>query len=79
MEHIPKSKFRPRALEYLRHVEETGQELIITDHGKPVLKITRYQPVPAAKAVGLERLRGSVIRYDDPFEPLGPEGWNAKK
>ena len=40
MEHrISKSKFKPRALEYFREVEKTGKALIITDHGKPVLKI----------------------------------------
>lgn len=36
---ISKSKFKPKALQYFREVEKTGQQIIITDHGKPVLKI----------------------------------------
>ena len=76
---VSKSKFKPRALEYFRQVEETRQGLIITDHGKPVLKISPYQPGPEAKAAGARRLRGAVARYDAPFEPVGLEDWEALK
>jgi antitoxin (DNA-binding transcriptional repressor) of toxin-antitoxin stability system len=36
---ISKSEFKPRALYYFRVVEQSGKELIISDHGKPVIKI----------------------------------------
>jgi prevent-host-death family protein len=36
---ISKSKLKARLLEILREVEESGQELIVTDHGRPVLRI----------------------------------------
>ncbi len=36
---VAKSRFKPHALEYFREVERTGKALIITDRGKPVLKI----------------------------------------
>jgi prevent-host-death family protein len=71
---ISKSRFKARALEYLRQVERTGKELIITDHGKPVLRVTPYAPDPAG---ALAALRGSVIRYDDPTEPVGLEDWES--
>lgn len=71
---VSKSSFKDRALEYFREVETTGNELIITDHGKPVLKLVRYDQDP--KAV-LEALRGSVVRYDDPMEPVGQEDWES--
>jgi antitoxin (DNA-binding transcriptional repressor) of toxin-antitoxin stability system len=45
---ISKSKFKPRALEYFRKIQETGEELVLTDHGKPVLKITAFKADPAA-------------------------------
>jgi prevent-host-death family protein len=65
---VSKSNFQNHALEYLKEVENTGEELIITDHGKPVLKLIRYgQNLKAT----LESLRGSVVRYDDPTEPVG--------
>ena len=69
---VSKSSFKDRALEYFREVETTGNELIITDHGKPVLKLVRYDLDPR---VALEALRGSVVRYDDPTEPVGQEDW----
>jgi prevent-host-death family protein len=71
---VSKSSFKDHALEYLREVENTGEELIITDQGKPVLKLVRYSQNP--KAV-LESLRGSVVRYDDPTEPVGEEDWET--
>ncbi len=39
---ISKSQFKPRVLEYFRKVQEKGVELIITDHGRPVIKIIPY-------------------------------------
>ena len=39
---VSKSQFKPRALQYFREVQEKGVELIITDHGKPVVKIVPY-------------------------------------
>ena len=37
--HSSKSQFKPQVLAYLRQVEETGEPLTITDHGRPVVKI----------------------------------------
>ncbi len=73
-QHISKSGFKARALEYFRQVERTGKDLVITDRGKPVLKVTPYSHDPAA---ALKALRGSVLRYDDPMEPVGLEDWEA--
>ena len=71
---ISKSAFKAKALEYFREIESSGKELIITDHGKPVLKVVPYSHDPAE---ALKSLRGSVIRYDDPMEPVGLEDWEA--
>lgn len=71
---VSKSSFKARALEYFRAVESTGKELVITDHGKPVLKIIPYAHDPDE---ALRSLRGSVVRFDDPLEPVGLEDWEA--
>jgi len=71
---ISKSSFKAKALEYFREVESTGRELVITDHGKPVLKIIPYAHDPAE---ALRALRGSVIHYADPLEPVGLEDWES--
>lgn len=71
---ISKSTFKAKALEYFREVESTGKALIITDHGKPVLKLVPYAHDPAE---ALRSLRGTVLRYDDPLEPVGLDDWEA--
>jgi prevent-host-death family protein len=70
---VSKSKLKPKILEYLRAVETTHQEIIVTDRGRPVLKI-----VPYAEEEGLlAKLRDSVVRFDEPTEPVGLEDWEA--
>jgi len=73
---VSKSQFKPRALEYFRYVEKTGKPLIVTDHGQPVLKIVPYSDDPEKI---LRNLRGSVIEYVDPTEPVALEDWSALK
>ena len=65
---IAKSKFKSKALEYFREIEKTGKALIITDRGKPVLKIVPYSQEPAE---ALKLLRKSVVRYTNPTDPVG--------
>lgn len=73
---ISKAQFKPKSLEMFRSVEQTGEELIITDHGRPVLKIVPYSEDPEQWFRGL---RNTVIRYDKPFEPVGEDEWEALK
>lgn len=71
---VSKSKLKAHALEYFREVERTGRELIVTDHGRPVLKIVPYKPDPKQ---ALQALRGTVLQYDKPMEPVALEDWEA--
>lgn len=73
---VSKSKFKPRALKYFREVEKTGGEIIITDRGKPVLKILPYSEDPGS---WLMSLQGSVLKYEAPTEPVSDEEWGAIK
>jgi len=73
---ISKSQFKPRALHYFREIQKTGKELVISDHGKPVLKIVPYVENPEE---ALKVLRDTVIKYEDPTEPIGLEDWEALK
>ena len=73
---VTKSAFKARALEFFREVERTGRPLVISDRGRPVLRLTRYVP----KGDGpLESLRGSVRRYDHPMEPVALDDWESLK
>ncbi len=73
---ISKSQFKPRALQYFREIEKTGKTLVISDRGKPVLKIVPYVENPEET---LKALRNTVIKYKDPTEPVGLEDWEALK
>lgn len=73
---VSKSKLKAQALKYFREVEKTGRELIITDRGKPVLKLVPYKEDLEEL---LRPLRGTVLRYDDPFEPVAEDDWEALK
>jgi prevent-host-death family protein len=72
--HVAKSKFKPRALHSIREVQKTGKVLIITDRGKPVLKIVPYSEKPSET---LSQLRESVVKYENPTEPLGLDDWES--
>ena len=72
-ETVSKSQFKARALEYLRQIEQ-GKTLVITDHGRPVARVTPYR-LDAEQA--LWQLRDTVLRYDDPTEPVGLSDWEA--
>jgi len=73
---VSKSKFKPHSLEYFRKIEQTGEELIITDHGRPVLKVVPFVEDPEECFRGL---RNTVLKYDAPLEPVGAEDWEALK
>jgi len=73
-ETISKTQFKARALEYFRQVERTRTELVITDRGRPVVKLVPFTGEPG---YALLALRDSVVRYDAPTEPVGEEDWEA--
>ena len=71
---VSKSRFKSRALELFRQVERTGQPIIITDRGTPVLKVMPYREDPNA---ALRVLRESVVKYEAPTKPVGEEDWES--
>ena len=61
---ISKSKLKARMLEIFRELESNGRELIVTDQGKPVLKIV---PIKNKDTVAdlFGPLQGRVIYHED--------------
>ena len=64
---VSKSEFRARAFELLRRVESSGQSVILTDRGRPTLELRPYQ---ADARDPLDTLRGTLLRYDNPMDPV---------
>ncbi|MBK6637125.1 MAG: type II toxin-antitoxin system Phd/YefM family antitoxin [Rhodocyclaceae bacterium] len=73
--HVSKTEFKARALEFFRQVEAGGESVVVTDHGQPKVEIRPYRPSARAP---LDVLRGSVLRYDAPFEPISETDWDAQ-
>ena len=71
---VSKSRFKARALELFRQVEQTGKPIIITDRGTPVLTVAPYRADPDA-AVRL--LRESVVKYTAPTKPVADSDWES--
>ncbi|HEV7814422.1 MAG TPA: type II toxin-antitoxin system Phd/YefM family antitoxin [Janthinobacterium sp.] len=71
---VSKSEFKSKALEFFRQVEASGQSVIVTDHGKPTVEVRPYRD---AGRKPLDVLRGSVVRYDGPTEPVAADDWAA--
>jgi antitoxin (DNA-binding transcriptional repressor) of toxin-antitoxin stability system len=54
----------------------SGEGLIVTDHGKPTFEIRPYR---SREAQPLDILRGSVMRYDNPLDPIAKEDWETSR
>ncbi|MGD1922117.1 MAG: type II toxin-antitoxin system Phd/YefM family antitoxin [Pleurocapsa sp.] len=64
MKSISKSKLKSKLLELLRYVESEGDELIVTDRGKPVVRISRYCDAPTTEEL-FGQMRGKVKYLED--------------
>lgn len=74
---VSKAAFKARVLEILRRIETTGEAVIVTDRGRPVIRV---EPYFGGDDAALAALRGSVVEYRDPLEPVDPQdqpGWEA--
>ncbi len=71
---VSKTELKTHALELLRGIQATGQPLIVTDRGKPVLQI---RPWRSETRTPLDVLKGSVKRYSEPTEPVTDDDWEA--
>lgn len=71
---VSKSEFKAKALEYFRQIEASGESVIVTDHGKPALEVRSYRRKDRHP---LDILRGTVVRYEKPTEPVADGDWEA--
>ena len=68
---IGAAMFKARCLELTDRVRETGTEYIVTKHGVPVAKLVPYTPAKATSLFG--SMKGTVLRYERPFDPIDGE------
>jgi len=68
MKTVSKGVLKAKMLEYFRHIEQTGEELVVTSHNVPTLKV-----VPIKQKKSIEEvfgdIRGKVSIDDSVMEP----------
>lgn len=69
---IGATDFKARCLELIDHVRDAGAEYIVTRHGTPVARLVPVEASEPASPLG--SMRGTVLDYDRPFEPV-PGAW----
>lgn len=72
MKSISKSKLKAQLLEFLRLVESEGEEIVVTDRGKPVVKISKYAQTLSTEEL-FEEMRGKVKYFEDLTTPTTEE------
>ncbi len=69
---ISKSALKARMLEYFRQVEQTGEELIVTSDGQPVLKVVPFIDKTSVDTA-FSDVRGNLSWTGDLDEPTASE------
>ncbi|MCX6048678.1 MAG: prevent-host-death protein [Chloroflexi bacterium] len=72
---ISKSKLKAQMFQIFREIEKSGEEVIVTDNHRPVLRI---QPIARKRSVEelFGHLQGKVIYHEDINTPTTDE-WSA--
>ena len=71
---IPAGKFKATCLQLMDQVNRTGEEIVITKHGKPVARLVPVDPQAPRQTFGL--LADQTEVYGDIVEPTG-QTWDA--
>ncbi|HET6443207.1 MAG TPA: type II toxin-antitoxin system prevent-host-death family antitoxin [candidate division Zixibacteria bacterium] len=71
-ESISKSKLKARMLEIFRQLEASGEELVVTNHGKPVLRIIPYSQKSSVDEL-FGSFQGQVVYQEDIDTPTVDE------
>lgn len=70
---------RAKLPDYLARVAR-GERLRVTSRGRVIAEITPPAPDDVEVQMRREQLRGSVLRFDDPFAPVLDEGeWDLAR
>ena len=72
MKRVSKGVLKAKMLEYFREVEQTGEELIVTDNNRPVLKVVPLRQRRAAGEIFVD-VRGHVVYREDVLTPTTDE------
>ena len=69
---MSKSKLKAHMLAVFRELEESGEELVVTDNNRPVLRIVPYIEATSVEQA-FQRVRGRLVLHEDPDVPTVDE------
>ena len=72
MKTVSKGKLKAKMLEYFRRIERSGEELVVTDNNRPVLKIIPIRALRRAEDLFAD-VRGRLVYREDPLAPTTEE------
>ena len=76
MKQVSVSEFKATCLELLRNVEETGESVLVTKHGRPIAEVRAPRLKRTRSAFGCMKDRTRIL--GDVTEPAVPaEEWEA--
>ena len=68
---VSAAEFKAKCLRIIQEMQDTGEAVTVTRRGKPVAIMSLPPSIePTQSFIG--SLRGTVVKYDDPFEPAVP-------
>ncbi len=77
MKEIPAGKFKTHCLALMDQVQATGEPVLVTKHGKPVVKLV---PAKATDDSIFGYMAGKAVLVGDIVSPVTPiEDWDALK
>jgi prevent-host-death family protein len=68
------AKFKAICLQLMDHVAASGEEVVITKHGKPIAKLTAYEDKPKQPLFGA--FKDTIVEYGDLISPID-EKWDV--
>lgn len=79
MKDVKVTELRQKLPEYLARVRR-GERLRVTSRGKVIAELSPPAPSRDEIAAARDRLRGSVLRFDRPLDPVvQPEEWEVNR
>jgi prevent-host-death family protein len=70
------AEFKARCLELIDQVRESRAEYVVTRHGEPVAQLVPVDTPASASPLGA--MRGTVLKYEGPFDPI-PATWSIDR
>lgn len=75
MKTIKASEFKAKCLQLMDDIAKTGEEIVVTKRGKPVVRVSPAKHKPASL---YGALKGHIKITGDILEPVG-ERWDASQ